>query len=624
MKLNIFIYLFLFSTIVYSQEVIQINNDKHFYTTTKNTQEILIDSTNKFSINDIVNSNQFKKNERTNFPATKSTYWSKVKVTSPSININDIYFQNERAGLDKIDVFIFEDNKLIKKYLLGDLREQTKREILSKKSTFSLDIKKDIIYTIYIKYESYGGITTLWSIKNEHVFLFSENMEMLVWGLFAGIILTLIIYNFIVFFTVRDYSFIVYILFILTVSIYQLNLNGIFYTLELPINLYELTYLNWQIGTITLAFILLFPVYFFKIEKNSFMYKYIYTLFFIVLALSIFYCFAFVNPNILYMTKYTNYLFFIIFITLTYISIWAVLKRKEGAIYYLIGHISYLILVSYYVVIMFGYSESNRYSWIAIPSSLIFDIIFLSFALHTKIRKINKQKIDSEKLLISQSRFSTMGQSIANLTHQWKTPISQIASQIFLIKATSQINRKNLEHTVIDIIPQMENSISFLNSTIDDIYNLYANPNNKESFNLNHEINKVLKMFDNKIKTNNIKVEIQVEDITYHGYKNSFLNIIISIIENAIYQLIDNKIKNKSIKINIKKIDEKIILKINDNAGGIKNKNINEIFHIDYSTKETKGSGIGLALTKKLVEARLKGEIKAKNIEDGASFIIVF
>ncbi|MFY9075206.1 ATP-binding protein [Malaciobacter mytili] len=97
-----------------------------------------------------------------------------------------------------------------------------------------------------------------------------------------------------------------------------------------------------------------------------------------------------------------------------------------------------------------------------------------------------------------------------------------------------------------------------------------------------------------------------------------------SILENAIYQLIHFKENNRKIFITIKDTKDTIIIMIEDNAGGIKNKNFDELFHIDYSSKKNNGSGIGLALTKRLIENRLKGTIKAANTKTGAVFKIVF
>lgn len=94
--------------------------------------------------------------------------------------------------------------------------------------------------------------------------------------------------------------------------------------------------------------------------------------------------------------------------------------------------------------------------------------------------------------------------------------------------------------------------------------------------------------------------------------------------ENAIYQLINFKEENdRKIIITINESKENIILKIEDNGGGIKNKNFEELFHVDFSSKKNQGSGVGLALSKRLIETKLNGKISARNSNIGAVFEIL-
>lgn len=298
--------------------------------------------------------------------------------------------------------------------------------------------------------------------------------------------------------------------------------------------------------------------------------------------------------------------------------------KLPGARFYFLAQLLYFTLIFYGVFVSIGYFEHVNNIWIFIPLGVIVDVIFLSFALFMKVKKIEQERLENEQLLISQSRFSTMGQTIADLTHQWKTPISQLGSQVFLLKATHNLDRKNFENTFINTLPQIESSIKFLNHTMDDIYNFYANPVSKEKFIIEEEVDSILRMLKNKIENNNIEIIKEIDEILYYGYKSSLSNSLMSILENAIYQLIHFKENNRKIFITIKDTKDTIIIMIEDNAGGIKNKNFDELFHIDYSSKKNNGSGIGLALTKRLIENRLKGTIKAANTKTGAVFKIAF
>lgn len=262
--------------------------------------------------------------------------------------------------------------------------------------------------------------------------------------------------------------------------------------------------------------------------------------------------------------------------------------------------------------------------WVIIPLGIILDVIFISLALFTKVKLIENENKQNEQLIISQARFTTMGQNIADLVHQWKTPISQLGSEVLLLKAMHSLDKKNFEETFLETFPKIEDSIKFLNNTMDDIYNFYSNPTQKEKFLIKDEIESVLRLLNTKIEQNNITIIKQLESFTYEGYKTSLTNSIMVIIENAIDEHSKNLNNNNKIFITLKESNNEIYLTIEDNAGGIKIDNFENLYKIDYSLKGKNGSGIGLALTKRLVENRLNGTISISNTKDGAVFTIVF
>ena len=169
----------------------------------------------------------------------------------------------------------------------------------------------------------------------------------------------------------------------------------------------------------------------------------------------------------------------------------------------------------------------------------------------------------------------------------------------------------------------MKYNISFLNDTIDDIYNFYSNPLSKESFDIQKEIESLLRMLKDEIKLNSIFIIKSFESLIYYGYKGSFLNALMVVLENAIYQLKHFKSSNREIYISVKKVKNKVVIKIEDNGGGTKNINIDKLFDLNFSSKKEKGSGVGLALAKKLVTQRLYGEIKAEKTKNGLVFIFI-
>ncbi|PZP11731.1 MAG: histidine kinase, partial [Aliarcobacter butzleri] len=148
-------------------------------------------------------------------------------------------------------------------------------------------------------------------------------------------------------------------------------------------------------------------------------------------------------------------------------------------------------------------------------------------------------------------------------------------------------------------------------------------PSSKEYFNIADEIDSLLRILNDEIKVNSITINKNITPLNFYGYKASFLNVLMIILENSIYQLKTFKKQSRKIFIYLEKIDDsQIVLTIEDNGGGIESSHLEKIFDLNYSSKKDKGSGIGLALAKELIEKRLNGKISVENTLVGASFII--
>ncbi|RXJ94603.1 histidine kinase [Malaciobacter molluscorum] len=621
---KIFIFIFIFIHILFANTLI-INDKTEFSKLTfTNYQSTFIDKTATLTIDDIAKINTLKKIKRTNFKASKNNIWTKVNIKNLSSSNKSLFFENNRPLLDIIDVYIFKNNTPYRKIELGDNRSIKDRDLKIRKSTYKLLLERNTTYTIYTMYKSYTSISTYWKIYDQYNFINSVTIETIAWGIFTGIIIALILYNFAVYLTIKENYFLVYICLSFFLVLYQFKISGFYYQFFNYLNILWIDNLNWTLGFTAQIFTLLFPLTFFKPSKNSFIYKILLFLIILNLICGLFFLSVLKYDEFKLYTKYTDLITLVTIPTLFIVSLWAIYKKLSGSLYYFLGQFSFLFLIFYGVFVNIGYLEPISHMWVIIPLGIILDVIFISLALFTKVKLIENENKQNEQLIISQARFTTMGQNIADLVHQWKTPISQLGSEVLLLKAMHSLDKKNFEETFLETFPKIEDSIKFLNNTMDDIYNFYSNPTQKEKFLIKDEIESVLRLLNTKIEQNNITIIKQLESFTYEGYKTSLTNSIMVIIENAIDEHSKNLNNNKKIFITLKESNNEIYLTIEDNAGGIKIDNFENLYKIDYSLKGKNGSGIGLALTKRLVENRLNGTISISNTKDGAVFTIVF
>lgn len=251
----------------------------------------------------------------------------------------------------------------------------------------------------------------------------------------------------------------------------------------------------------------------------------------------------------------------------------------------------------------------------------IFALALLSNALY-KILKNYKQKVkENEKELKVLNK--SLEEMISNIAHQWRQPLSEISSILMLIKL--KYDTKTLEPKVMDKkIDEANNVLEYMSKTIDDFKGFFSTNKEKEEFYLNTLIEDVVNINRNILELNNIKIDINIdENLKIYNFLNEYQQVVLNILKNSKDVLIERKIKNPLIKIYSKKDDKTISLFIEDNGNGINVEPINKIFDAYFSTKkDSHGTGIGLYMSKMIVEKSLKGNIKVKNSDFGAVFEI--
>lgn len=258
-----------------------------------------------------------------------------------------------------------------------------------------------------------------------------------------------------------------------------------------------------------------------------------------------------------------------------------------------------------------------------ILSGVIFDISDL-------IEKEEDLK-SKEALLIEQSKMAVMGEMIGNISHQLKQPLNLISTIASSIKINKTLNTLD-ESTLINSMDEITNNSKHLSSTIDDFRDFFS-PNKKvRNINMNNLFNRALKLINTELNLNSISIVSNIEDVDIYTYDNELLQVLLNIFNNAKDEFVSKKQASKRIIfIEAYTQNDKVIISIKDNAGGVPQEIISKIFDAYFTTKcEGKGTGIGLYMSKQIINKNLKGEILIKNEEyeyegtlyKGANFIL--
>ena len=271
-----------------------------------------------------------------------------------------------------------------------------------------------------------------------------------------------------------------------------------------------------------------------------------------------------------------------------------------------------------------GQLESSFNEMASKIESLIKEEKEINERLEKKVDEEQSKQKEQEQLLIQQTRLAAMGEMIGNIAHQWRQPLNALGLVFQNLKFSYEIGELNDE--VMDrTVSKAEMLTKNMSKTIDDFRNFFRPNKAKELFDINKSVLDAMDLVESTFEHHNIKLEknFEEEKIEVSGFPNEFSQVILNIISNAKDALIENKIENPIVKIETKIENDDVYISIKDNALGIKEEIINKIFEPYFTTKgEVQGTGIGLYMSKIIIEKNMNGKIYVENTHEGANFII--
>jgi PAS domain S-box-containing protein len=247
----------------------------------------------------------------------------------------------------------------------------------------------------------------------------------------------------------------------------------------------------------------------------------------------------------------------------------------------------------------------------------------LNAILNSRIEEQVEILRQKDRQLQYHSRLSQMGEMLNMIAHQWRQPLSAITSTISYLYGKTMIGEFN-KTEFLNELSHIEDYSSHLSSTIDDFRNFFK-PNKKlEMTTIEEVINSTLKIIEPILLNKNIKINTSYKCNKYiYSLKNEIRQVILNILKNSEDAFLERNIEIRLIQINTYEMDNYAVIEIIDNAGGIKEEFLNKIFDSYFSTKSIeKGTGLGLCMSKTIIENNCKGKIKAKNSKNGTTFTI--
>jgi C4-dicarboxylate-specific signal transduction histidine kinase len=247
----------------------------------------------------------------------------------------------------------------------------------------------------------------------------------------------------------------------------------------------------------------------------------------------------------------------------------------------------------------------------------------LNRTLEEKIRAEVYKSREKDHLLILQSRQAAMGEMLGSIAHQWRQPLTAVSLLIQDLGETyvyGEFTKEYLDNTIRNAL----NTIQHMSRTIDDFRDFFKRDKDQQAFSLRNIVERSLSLVETSLRYLNVAVEVNVDDdLIVSGYPNEFSQVLLNIIGNAKDIFRERCTVEPAIRIEAFREKKKTVLTITDNGGGIPGDIIDRIFEPYFTTREREnGSGIGLWMSKTIIEKNMDGKLSVSNVEGGARFRI--
>lgn len=607
--------LFILTIWAFSSDIIIKDNESSYENFEVNYYQ---DKTKKLTLQEIQNIKEFQtiKNNISLGKQEGNLWYHFSIINTTKVSQNRILFITEPTLYD-IELFIISNKKVISTQAVGQNIFDKNGKIASIYPEFELNLKAGEKIDIYIKnstpfHHTFKVIITTTKELVEYKILKNSFLSF-----YIGAISALLLYNLFIYFSIRDKNYLLYIGFVFFYLFAQVQLstpfNSIFTSKEITFFI-ATAHIFWVAFHTVFSIRLLNIVEYFPRLGKTLLYSgyFLFGIGFFGLydlgtAIQIVHPFMIILPFILLFTAITLHF-----------------KKNKLAIFYIIAQTLFLTSSLIFGLLFAGVLEYNNFTRYINLAGSFSEIILFSFALAYKTRLIMQENQNQKELVDEYSKLSFLGQTVINIYHQWKSPVNNIYNSINHIEIAKEFKDKEIDTIIDENLTQIKQNTQYLKETATNYLAHYKDSDNlAQKINMYDEINSVVKLL--KLESEKINLDIKIESPKHFELflrKNHLTNLLMILLENAINIFKLRKIKNPQLKIIVTKEEKKVILKIEDNAGGIKEQDINSIFQRHHSASSS--TGLGLFLAKEFLTPKLNAKIEVENITNGVKFTIVF
>ena len=571
---------------------------------------------------------------------SNSTFWYKVKIKNSSSVVNKQTILLSAPWLNNVDFYILSPGKVVKKYKQGILEKFDVRSHRDHKINITYDFEPGES-ELYMRVHTLDPVVVKLNILSMQNHYKEELSNQTYRGMFFGIIIAMMIYNFTLFISTKRKLYGSYVLYLGFFMLMVASYNGYLYMYVFS----SYPILNRDIIPLFMILYMSLGIVFaqnFLSLKEHYLKLYLLSqkMIFFIIIVPIFaytaggYHYLIISA-ILMAILFSGFMFYLGFVVWLQNNYWAsyyLLATTAGSAGTLITALSVISFIDY-----------NEYAYKGVEIGIVLDSLLLSIALAERMRIIDNEKLEIQKQinieiqknkqkdekLIEQSRMAQMGEMISIIAHQWRQPLGSIS-------ATSANLRVKLELDLLDFstIETKKNSVDFfleklsdinhyvqeLTTTINDFRNFYKPNREKIHTSMKKVVEKSIAVIGSTLSNDGVEIITKYNsESEILAHEHELMQVVLNILKNAHDNFLEKQIAEAQLII---EVDDRVI-KILDNGGGIEKEIMTHIFDPYFSTKDEKnGTGLGLYMSKTIVEDHHQGELMVMNQGQGACFTI--
>lgn len=580
------------------------------------------------SINEMLLFKDWKKLETNSLGYTNHTYWFKFSINKNSNHDINYFLVSENHKIENLDLFFVKNEEIISSLKSG-MKQSKKEEIFYRKYVYPIPNNYDEI-DVYIKVKNnFYPLNLEFTLHTNYSLEAFKEIDAYIITIEYVLLLILFIMHILIFSISKISFYRYYLVYLFLVIIVGLFNSGILNLLIFKDEINDFIIIFFRLlGFLMIVYLIKLIKYILNLEENKILNKFTNLLIIILFfSLTISDLSSLLEYKLLFFIYLSDIVFILLFLTILIILISKSFKKSV---------ISKLLILIWFPLLsmIIVYTINNYFDLVnsvlieyLIKFLFIYESIFISLIIAYKYNLMEREKesliIESKNKEIEylrKSKLVKMGEMLNNIAHQWKQPLARINSIVFKSYDLIDENKKeDLKEKLLLIENEtlnMSNSISSLLSFFhvdkkEEIFNLYDLAIKQKNF---------IEQLDSSIY---FKIDCLDNTIITSGYKNEYEQVVRVIIENAFDSFKESNIQRKNITISIKERNDIPIFAIENTGENIKKEFLDKIFESYFTTKnKEKHQGIGLYMSKMLIEDSMNKKLKVVNTTTGVKFII--